>query len=74
MSNKSPAAQDQCEIATFITWLEHCIDVDNFEFGKADDVPETFVRHDGYTYSMVQGEKVITLKLSVKGHQEQKGE
>jgi len=65
MANKSPAAQEQRDIVSFIEWLEYGLVTFNHEFGAIGDKSMKFTRHDGHTYSMRRGSKVITLTLKV---------
>ena len=65
MANKSPAAQEQRDIALFIEWLEFGLVTANHEFGAIGEKPMKFTRHDGHTFSMKRGDQVITLTLKV---------
>ena len=67
MANKSPAAQDQRDIAGFIEWLEFCIVTYNHEFGQIGEKPEKFTRHDGYNFSMTRDDgTTVMMTMAIK--------
>jgi hypothetical protein len=66
MANKSQAAEDQREIASFIEWVEQSFAFATYEFGVAGDKPPKFTRHDGYTFSMSRGDKTVVMTLRVE--------